>query len=128
MTVENSTSANVKVKREYEIPKGESVTTTTTNTGSGFPDLIPTLIPALQSSSYVLVILAAFLAWSSRKLVSNFLERHIELMAEVKTNLENERAANEKHLAVLTQLTENNRVLSVTIDKAIQVYSSHDKA
>lgn len=114
-----NTNVKVKAQREYDIPSGESVTTTTTSTGNGFPDLIPTILPALQSSSYVLVILAAFVAWSSRKLFTDFLERHIELMGEVKSSLEAEKAANDKHLAILTQLTENNRVLSSTVDRAV---------
>lgn len=118
----NTSQEPVKVKREYEIPKGETITTTTTS-GKGFQDIIPSLIPALQSSSYVLVILTAFVAWSSRKLFTDFLERHIELMGEVKVNLEAERASNEKHLAILSQLTENNRVLSSTVEKAITVRS-----
>lgn len=102
--------------REYTVPPGESVTTTTTTTG-GFPDLIPTLIPALQSSSYVLVILTAFVAWSSRKLVTDFLDRHLELMSTVKESLESEKNNNEKHLAVLQQLTKNNETLANTVDK-----------
>lgn len=108
----------VTIKREYEIPPGESITTTTTST-KGFPDLIPTLIPALQSSSYVLVILISFLAWSSRKLVTTFLERHLELMETVKESLETEKEANEKQLAILTQLTQNNSTLSNTLERAI---------
>lgn len=108
----------VTVKKEYAIPSGETVTTTTT---TGFPDLIPTLIPALQSSSYVLVILAAFVAWSSRKLVSTFLERHLELMETVKISLEHERENNEKQMAVLATLTENNNVLANALDKAVTV-------
>lgn len=109
---------SVTIKREYELPPGESVTTTTTST-KGFPDLIPTLIPALQSSSYVLVILTAFVAWSSRKLFTDFLERHIELMRSVKESLEVEKQANEKQLAILTQLTMNNSTLANTLDRAI---------
>lgn len=108
----------VKAEREYTIPAGESVTTTT-STSRGFPDLIPTLIPALQSSSYVLVILVAFAAWSSRSLVKSFLERHLELMSAVKVSLEQERTDNEKHIAVLTQLTQTNAQLASSLDKSI---------
>lgn len=122
-TYDNTGTVNaqvrVKTNREYNIPSGESVTTTTTSTGNGFPDLIPTILPALQSSSYVLVILAAFVAWSSRKLFTDFLERHIELMGQVKSSLEAEKDANDKQLAILTQLTENNRVLASTVDRAV---------
>lgn len=114
-----TTAAAVVIKKEYELPAGESVTTTTTNTGRGFPDLIPTLIPALQSSSYVLVILTVFVAWSSRKLFVNFLERHLELMGTVKEGLEAEKQANEKQLAILTTLTQNNTTLANTLDRAI---------
>jgi hypothetical protein len=118
-----NTPVKVKAEREYEIPSGESVTTTTTSS-KGFPDIIPTLIPALQSSSYVLVILTAFVAWSSRKLFTDFLERHIELMGEVKANLEAERQANDKHLAVLSQLTENNKVLANSVDRAVSTFTA----
>lgn len=101
---------------KHEVPNGETVTTTT---ATGFPDLIPTLIPALQSSSYVLVILASLVAWSSRKLVTTFLERHLELMETVKVSLETERDNNEKQMAVLASLTENNKTLASALDKAI---------
>lgn len=115
-TVNEISGDKTVIKKEYEVPKGETVTTTTT---TGFPDLIPTLIPALQSSSYVLVILASFVAWSSRKLVTTFLERHLELMETVKVSLETERDNNEKQMAVLASLTENNKTLASALDKAI---------
>ncbi len=118
----------VKTQREYNIPPGESVTTTTTNTGSGFPDLIPTLIPALQSSSYVLVILTAFVAWSSRKLFTDFLDRHLDLMASVKDSLESEKNNNEKQLAVMQQLTENNKNLTSTVDKLAEKSGSRENS
>lgn len=102
-----------------EPPPGKQVyqepVTVTTTTSRGWGDLLPSLIPALQSSSYVLVILTAFLAWSSRKLVTNFLDRHLELMQTVKSSLEAERLNNDKQLAVLTQLTGNNASLASTI-------------
>lgn len=91
----------------------QPVITSTPN--RGFVDIIPTLIPALQSSSYVLVILAAFLAWSSRKLVTDFLDRHIELMQTVKDSLEAERINNDKQLAVLDHLTQSNLSLTSTL-------------
>lgn len=95
--------------------KEDPVTTTTTTTTTGFADILPSLIPALQSSSYVLVILFAFLAWSSRKLVADFLDRHIDLMQTVKENLEAERVNNEKHLAILTQLSGSNMGLTAAL-------------
>jgi hypothetical protein len=82
----------------------------------GFPDIIPTLIPALQSSSYVLIILIAFVGWSSRKLVTSFLDRHLDLMGTVKDSLEAQTIVNGKHVDIMAQLTKNNEVLAHTLE------------
>lgn len=100
----------------------DPVVTTTTET-RGFPDIIPTLIPALQSSSYVLVILVAFVAWSSRKLVTTFLDNHLDLMVTVKKSLEQQTIANDKHVDILAQLTDNNKMLSHALEVGAEARS-----
>ena len=94
----------------------EPHTTTTTTTDRGFGDIIPTILPALQSSSYVLVILFAFLAWSSRKLITTFLDNHLDLMVTVKDGLEQQQLSNNKHATMLELLTKNNAVLARTLE------------
>lgn len=108
------------VDKKVTVTEGDSFTpgqiTTTSTETHGFPDLIPTLIPALQSSSYVLIILVAFAAWSSRKLARTFFDRHLELMSTVKDSLEVVTQANAKHVDIMEQLTENNRVMAHTLE------------
>lgn len=100
----------------------DPVITTTTET-RGFPDIIPTLIPALQSSSYVLVILMAFVAWSSRKLVTTFLDNHLDLMVTVKKSLEQQTIANDKHVDIMAQLTKNNEMLAHAVEVGAEARS-----
>lgn len=92
----------------------QSVTVTTT-TSHGVPDIIPTLIPALQSSAYVLVILGGFLAWSSRSLAVDFCQKHITLVETLKENLDSQLVAANAQLAVLQQLAANNEKLVNTV-------------
>lgn len=100
----------------------DPVTVTTTET-HGFPDIIPTLLPALQSSSYVLVILMAFVAWSSRKLVTTFLDNHLDLMVTVKKGLDQQIVSSDKQVDIMAQLTKNNEVLAHALEVAASARS-----
>lgn len=106
---------DTQVTKEYNV--------TPVNPVNWVPDLTPSLIPALQSSSYVLVILVSFLAWSSRKLAATFLERHLELMHSISESLKQEKQNNDKQIATLESLAENNKTLANALDKAITVSS-----
>lgn len=98
------------------VPYGErEATTTTVTTSTGFDAFLPTLLPALQSGSYVLVIIAGFVLWSSRKTMSNFIDKHIALMETVKDGLDKQIESNNVQMEVLKQLSENNSRLIDTV-------------
>jgi hypothetical protein len=90
-------------------------TTTTITTGTG-SDFIPSLIPALQSGSYVVLLFLGFAAWSSRKLLVDFMTKHIALVDSLKENLDKQIDTAETQMKVLHQLTENNATLARTLE------------
>jgi hypothetical protein len=94
-------------------PNQPTTTTITTGTGS---DFIPSLIPALQSGSYVVLLFLGFTAWSSRKLFVDFLTKHIALVDSLKENLDKQIDTAETQMEVLHQLTENNATLARTLE------------
>jgi prefoldin subunit 5 len=77
---------------------------------------IPTVIPALQSSAYIIVLGLAVVAWSSRKLAVDFLTKHIELIDSLKTNLDD----SIDHLKIQT---ENCEKLIGTNEKLVETVS-----
>lgn len=86
--------------------------------GGGFGDIIPSILPAIQSGSYVLVLIGGFAIWSSRGLLKNLLEKHINLVEVVKESLDKQIDTNDTQVKVLQQLSENNsRLIS-----AIEIY------
>lgn len=84
--------------------------------------LIPSAISALQSSSYVLILLIGYLAFSSRKYVTQFLKAHLELMERLKDDVDKQTLAGEKHVAILEQLHDNYKQLNQIIDLRLQAY------
>lgn len=93
-------------------------TTTTISTGeSGWGSFIPSLLPALQSGSYVLVIIGGFVLWSSRNLLKDFLQKHITLVETVKVNLDKQLDTADVQMQALRQLTDNNSRLIITLEK-----------
>ena len=104
----------IQLKRTTEIDSDKPVTVTTT-TAQGSQDLVSTLIPALQSSAYVLIILFGFLAWSSRKLVTDFMVKHISLVESLEQNLDVQLETAKVQMDILKQLTLNNERLVHTV-------------
>jgi hypothetical protein len=96
---------------EVDAVPDKPVTITTTTTSTGFSDFVPSIIPALQSSSYVLVLVLGFLAWSSRKLFVDFLTKHISLVDSLKENLDTQLETASTQMVVLKTLSENNAKL-----------------
>ena len=108
-------NGKIQLKRTTEIDSDQPVVVTTTTSKGAATDFIPTLIPALQSSAYVLVILGGFLAWSSRKLAIDFCVKHIALVETLRENLDTQLVAATAQLAVLQQLAHNNEKLVDTV-------------
>ena len=108
-------NGKIQLKRTTEIDSDQPVTVTTTTAKGAATDFIPTLIPALQSSAYVLVILGGFLAWSSRKLLIDFCQKHIALVETLRENLDEQLVTTTAQLAVLQQLAHNNEKLVNTV-------------
>lgn len=108
-------NGKIQLKRTTEIDSDKPVTVTTTTSNGGATDFIPSLIPALQSSAYVLVILGGFLAWSSRKLLIDFCQKHIALVETLRENLDTQLESANAQLAVLQQLAHNNEKLVNTV-------------
>lgn len=104
----------IRMRRTADIESDEPVTVTTT-TSHGTSDIISTIIPALESSAYVLVILGGFLAWSSRKLAVDFMTKHISLVETLKTNLDTQLETAKDQLEILKQVAANNEKLVNTI-------------
>lgn len=102
------------VSKPAQDNQNEPVTITNT-TSRGAPDFIPTLIPALQSSAYILVILGGFLAWSSRKLFVDFCQKHITLVETLKDNLDAQLVTTRTQMEVLERLAANNAKLVDTV-------------
>lgn len=49
---------------------------------------VPTIIPALQSSAYILVLVGGIVAWSSRQFFARALTQHLDLMKSLQENLD----------------------------------------
>lgn len=106
------TAGATKTTKTVEVEsKGKEPVTVTTTTSHGYQDFIPTIIPALQSSSYILVLLLGVVAWSSRKLVVDFMTKHISLVESLKENLDTQLETANTQMVVLKTLSENNAKL-----------------
>ena len=94
-------------------------TTTTISTGSGgFDGFLPSILPAIQSGSYVLVIIGGFVIWRSRNLLQSFLEKHIALVEMVRESLDKQIDTNDNQMRILRDLTLNNTRLIDVIESS----------
>jgi prefoldin subunit 5 len=90
----------------------------TTTTGVVNVDaFIPSVIPALQSASYIIVLALGVVAWSSRKLAVDFLTKHIELVESLKENLDESIDNLKIQTEHCDQLISNNEKLVETVAK-----------
>lgn len=104
----------IEVPYNYNQP-----TTTTISTGpTGLGDFLPSLVPAIQSGSYVLVVIAGFILWRSRGLLQNFLEKHMALVENVKVSLDKQIDTNNVQMDILKQLSNNNTKLIDVIESS----------
>lgn len=117
-------SGKIIIRRQNEVQSDQPIVTTTTTAPLGYNAFLPTLIPALQSGAYVLVIVGGLVAWSSRGIAINFMTKHISLIETLKINLDSQLTATRDQLDVMKTLTNNNEKLINSITDIAERNSS----
>lgn len=97
-----------------------NTSTSTSASTISYEQVIPALVPALQSSSYIIVLASAFVLWSSRKHLVSIIEKHISLVETLKDNVDKQSETVASNARTIESLTTQNKVLADSVSHCIE--------
>lgn len=85
---------------------------------------VPSWLPhdfftALQSASYILVLIGGWVAWSSKAWVKNLIDKHFSLIETLRNESAKNLELTKEQRDTIDQLTENNNRLTMVVSRYI---------